>query len=102
MAKNFDDAVISICSLVKPLPSTNKTNINGVTYWCSCNRMPKTGIYCLSYMLSYVYRGITLSVIHVYKHKELDLKLGHSEIAGKKDRGLALFLFRENRLTFLT
>ena len=26
---------------------------------------------------------ITLSVIHVYKHKELHLKLGHSEFVGK-------------------
>ena len=38
--------------------------------------------------LRYVYTCITLSVIHVYKHIDLDLKLGHSEFVGKKDRGL--------------
>ena len=42
------------------------------------------------YMLKYMH------VHHaVYKHKELDFKVGHSEFAEKKDRGLALWLLRE-------
>ena len=28
---------------------------------------------------------ITLSVTHVYKHKKLDFKIGHSEFVWKKD-----------------
>ena len=39
--------------------------------------------------------------MYVYKHRELDFKLGHSEFTGKKDRGLALWLLRAKLYDFV-
>ena len=42
MATNFD--VMATTSLIKPLHSCTKSLTSTLSgYWCSCNRMPKTG-----------------------------------------------------------